>query len=128
MYLFPGIMITGAVVIAFTFFSLTMLGWCTYTHHIPSLPTTVVSFDDRLSPCMNLESHSITFQYKAAEGTVSQTECVICLTGFEEKESVRKLHKCTHIFHTSCIDKWLGSHSGCPLCRTQVDKVASPND
>ncbi|KAL5160615.1 RING-H2 finger protein ATL52 [Glycine soja] len=63
---------------------------------------------------------------KAAEGT-NQTECVICLTSFEEEESVRKLHTCRHIFHTSCIDKWLGSHSGCPLCRTQIDKVNSPN-
>ncbi|ESW07465.1 hypothetical protein PHAVU_010G132300 [Phaseolus vulgaris] len=71
-------------------------------------------------------SHSITFHYKAAEGT-NQTECVICLTSFEEEESVRKLHTCKHIFHTLCIDKWLGSHSGCPLCRTQIDKVNSQN-
>ncbi|KAG4937877.1 hypothetical protein JHK84_044124 [Glycine max] len=87
---------------------------------------TGLSFDDKFSPCRSLESHSITFHYKAAEGT-NQTECVICLTSFEEEDSVWKLHTCRHIFHTSCIYKWLASHFGCPLCRTQIDKVNSPN-
>ncbi|XP_020219623.1 E3 ubiquitin-protein ligase RING1-like [Cajanus cajan] len=128
MSLYPGILIIGALVISFTFFTLTMLGWCTRTSHMPSLPTTGTSFDDKFSPCMSLESHSITFQYKAAEGNINQNECVICLTPFEEEDSVRKLHTCKHIFHTSCIDKWLGSHSGCPLCRTQIDKVTSPDN
>ncbi|KAK7349286.1 hypothetical protein VNO77_06536 [Canavalia gladiata] len=129
MELYPGLMIIGALIISFTFFTLTMLGWCTHTNHIPPIPATDVSSYDKFSPCLSLESRSITFQYKeaeAAEGT-NQTECVICLTTFEEGESVRKLHTCKHMFHTSCIDKWLGSHSGCPLCRTQIDGVASPN-
>ncbi|KAH1204414.1 hypothetical protein AAZX31_16G005200 [Glycine max] len=101
MELYPGLLIAGTLVISFTFFTLTKLGW-------------------------SLESHSITFHYKAAEGT-NQTECVICLTSFEEEDSVWKLHTCRHIFHTSCIYKWLASHFGCPLCRTQIDKVNSPN-
>lgn len=132
MYLIPGILIIGALVIAFTFFSLTMLGFCKLTNNTTFLPTTDVSFDDnKLSPCMSLDSHSVTFLYNddaaAAEGT-NQTECVICLTAFQGDESVRKLHTCKHMFHTSCIDKWLGSHSGCPLCRSQIDQVTSPND
>ncbi|KAK7381829.1 hypothetical protein VNO80_00377 [Phaseolus coccineus] len=126
MDLYPGFLVIGTLVISFTFFTLIMLGWCLDINHIRSLPTTVLSFDDKFSPCMSLESHSITFHYKAAEGT-NQTECVICLTSFEEEESVRKLHTCKHIFHTFCINKWLGSHSGCPLCRTQIDKVNSQN-
>ena len=126
MELYPWLLITGTLVISFTFFTLTMLGWCINTNHTRSLPPAGLSFDNKFSPCMSSESHSITFHYKAAEGT-NQTECVICLTSFEEEESVRKPHTCRHIFHTSCIDKWLGSHSGCPLCRTQIDKVNSPN-
>jgi len=126
MDLYPWFLIFGTLAISFTFFTFIMLGWCLDTNHIRSLPTTGLSFDDKFSPCKSLESHSITFHYKAAEGT-NQTECVICLTSFEEEESVRKLHTCKHIFHTFCIDKWLGSHSGCPLCRTQIDKVSSLN-
>jgi len=129
MYILPGIIITGALVIAFTFFILTMLGWCRLTNHDSNLPTTVISSNDKFSACMSLESHSITFLYNEADAAqdVNQTECVICLTVFQEDESVRKLHTCKHVFHTSCIDKWLASHLGCPLCRSQIDQVTSPN-
>nr|XP_004510497.1 RING-H2 finger protein ATL52-like [Cicer arietinum] len=131
MYILPGILIIGALVIALALFSITMLGWCKFINHATTLPTTGISYDDKLSACMSLESHSITFMYKeadhAAQGIMNQTECVICLTVFQEDESVRKLHTCKHVFHTSCIDKWLGSRSGCPLCRSQIDRVTSPN-
>ncbi|MED6210197.1 hypothetical protein PIB30_061913 [Stylosanthes scabra] len=127
-----GILIVGALIIAFTFFSFTMLGWCSHTSDmpVPHQGPPGIYFDDKFSGCgASLESHSVTFQYKlggAVDGR-SQTECVICLAQFEEEESVRKLHSCRHIFHTSCIDRWLGSHTGCPLCRSQIDQSASPN-
>ncbi|XP_057452994.1 RING-H2 finger protein ATL39-like [Lotus japonicus] len=127
MFPFPAILILGAFLIALTFFTLTMLGWCCNTNPFSPPPP---SFADKISGFMSLESHSITFMYKEAEAATTegtnQTECVICLTAFQEDESVRKLHSCKHIFHTCCIDKWLGSQTGCPLCRTQIDKVASP--
>ncbi|KAK7255686.1 hypothetical protein RIF29_29103 [Crotalaria pallida] len=125
---YPAILIVGALVISFTFFSFTMFGWCTRSNDTSFLPTTGLNFDDKFSVCTTLESHSITYHYKAAEEAAKATnmsECVICLTAFEEEESVRKLHNCKHVFHTSCIDQWLSSHSGCPLCRTQIDKVNS---
>ncbi|CAI8607928.1 unnamed protein product [Vicia faba] len=129
MYLPIGILIIGVPVIAFIFFSLTMLGWCKITNHESTLPTTGITFDEKLSACMSLESHSITFMYKEGEDAkgINQTECVICLTVFREDESVRKLHTCKHMFHTSCIDKWLCSRSGCPLCRMQIDQITLPN-
>jgi hypothetical protein len=130
MYVLPGIIIIGSIVIAFIFFRLTMQGWCNLINHEPTLPTTVISYDAKFSACKSLESHSITFMYKegdAAQQGINQTECVICLTVFQEDESVRKLHSCKHVFHTSCIDKWLGSHLGCPLCRSKIDQVTSTN-
>ncbi|KAI9113686.1 hypothetical protein K1719_014937 [Acacia pycnantha] len=45
------------------------------------------------------------------------TECVICLSEFNNGERVRILPKCNHGFHVKCIDKWLSSHSSCPKCR-----------
>ncbi|XP_050218935.1 RING-H2 finger protein ATL74-like [Mercurialis annua] len=45
------------------------------------------------------------------------TDCPICLGEFAEGENVRMLPKCKHGFHVKCIDKWLYSHSTCPLCR-----------
>ncbi|KAI4355498.1 hypothetical protein L6164_004264 [Bauhinia variegata] len=123
-----GILIVGALVIALIFFGLTMLGCCTCIR-TSSLPTAQV--DDKISGCKSyLESHSLTFLYKkAAGGSVEgtdQTECSICLTAFEEDDCVRQLSSCKHMFHKVCIDQWLSFHSGCPICRTKIDKVDPP--
>ncbi|XP_051126464.1 RING-H2 finger protein ATL3-like [Andrographis paniculata] len=45
------------------------------------------------------------------------TECAICLADFADGEQVRVLPQCGHVFHVTCIDTWLGSHSSCPSCR-----------
>lgn len=127
------ILIVAALIAALLFFSLTMLSWCTYRSIdlIQSIPSTTANLplDNKLQCCSkSLESHSKTFQYKVAEtvqGT-DQTECIVCLTPFEEGDSVRQLHSCKHIFHMICIDTWLASHSACPLCRNQIDHVPSP--
>ncbi|KAK6725472.1 hypothetical protein RB195_004042 [Necator americanus] len=47
--------------------------------------------------------------------------CTVCLCEFETGEEVRNL-RCTHIFHVSCIDKWLVYNKKCPVCRLDVDK------
>lgn len=139
---FIPILTIASLVIAIIFFSISILGWCTYRSLsvIQTLPrtssTTHIPFDsNKFSPGISLDSHSMTFQYhKSAESSSvqqkeanshHQTECIICLAPFEEEESVRQLHSCKHIFHTPCIDVWLGSHSGCPLCRTQIDQMPS---
>ncbi|OWM88276.1 RING-H2 finger protein ATL52-like [Punica granatum] len=58
-------------------------------------------------------------KYKRGAGMVEGT-CSVCLSEFQEDESVRLLPKCTHAFHVPCIDTWLKSHSNCPLCRSEV--------
>ncbi|KAI4329144.1 hypothetical protein L6164_021440 [Bauhinia variegata] len=122
-----GISIAGVLVLALAFFSLTMLGCCSCSR-TSSLPTRQAN--EKSSGCKSLESHSITFQYKKDAGSVQgthHTDCSICLTAFEEDDCMRQLSNCKHIFHKVCIDQWLASHSGCPLCRTKIDKVDSPN-
>lgn len=37
------------------------------------------------------------------------------------EENVRVLPKCNHGFHLECIDKWLVSHSSCPMCRHSMN-------
>lgn len=45
-------------------------------------------------------------------------DCVICLSEFEERETVKMIPYCRHVFHPECIDTWLESHVSCPLCRS----------
>lgn len=64
---------------------------------------------------------SITLcKYRKDEGLIDGTECSVCLSEFEEDESLRLLPKCSHAFHVPCIDTWLRSHKNCPLCRAPI--------
>ncbi|KAK4356287.1 hypothetical protein RND71_025258 [Anisodus tanguticus] len=60
------------------------------------------------------------FKYKKDETLIEGTDCSVCLTEFEEDESLRLLPKCSHAFHIPCIDTWLRSHKNCPLCRAPI--------
>lgn len=52
--------------------------------------------------------------------------CVVCLSEFEEKETVKAIPACGHVFHPVCIDVWLSCHGSCPLCRsTQLFALSS---
>ncbi|EEF48567.1 ring finger protein, putative [Ricinus communis] len=73
--------------------------------------------------------NSITVcKYKKGEGLIEGTECSVCLSEFQQDETLRLLPKCNHAFHISCIDTWLRSHTNCPLCRAHIvhDPVPTP--
>ncbi|KAI9087137.1 hypothetical protein K1719_030901 [Acacia pycnantha] len=59
-------------------------------------------------------------KYKKGDGLVEGTDCSVCLSEFQDCESLRLLPKCNHAFHLPCIDTWLRSHSSCPLCRSNI--------
>ncbi|KAL2241038.1 RING-H2 finger protein ATL52-like [Sesamum indicum] len=68
---------------------------------------------------------SITmFKYKKDQGLTEETDCSVCLSEFQEDESIRLLPKCSHAFHGPCIDTWLRSHKNCPVCRAPVSSEA----
>ncbi|KAK2969017.1 hypothetical protein RJ640_007882 [Escallonia rubra] len=46
-------------------------------------------------------------------------ECVVCLEDWEVGERVKEM-PCKHKFHDKCIDKWLGIHGSCPVCRYKM--------
>ncbi|GAB4844983.1 hypothetical protein Ancab_038376 [Ancistrocladus abbreviatus] len=65
--------------------------------------------------------NSITaVRYKRGDGLIEGTECSVCLSEFQEGETLRLLPKCNHAFHIWCIDTWLRSHTNCPLCRAGI--------
>ncbi|KAK0589858.1 hypothetical protein LWI29_019370 [Acer saccharum] len=59
-------------------------------------------------------------KYKSGDGLVEGTECSVCLSDFQEDETLRLLPKCNHAFHAPCIDTWLRSHTNCPMCRAPI--------
>ncbi|KAK1257315.1 E3 ubiquitin-protein ligase ATL42 [Acorus gramineus] len=61
------------------------------------------------------------FRFSSLKGSREGLECAVCLSRFEDTEVLRLLPKCKHAFHIDCVDKWLESHSSCPLCRCKVD-------
>ncbi|KAJ1259438.1 hypothetical protein BS78_10G155300 [Paspalum vaginatum] len=65
------------------------------------------------------------YRYNQVSGGGSD-ECSVCLGEINQKETVKRLPACTHLFHEGCIDVWLRSHRTCPVCRTPVDAVAVP--
>jgi hypothetical protein len=54
------------------------------------------------------------------------SECAICLTEFEDGESVRVLPGCGHGFHGVCVDAWLRTRASCPSCRAAIVAVEPP--
>lgn len=47
-----------------------------------------------------------------------QSDCAVCLSDFEEGETVKVIPLCRHVFHPECVDTWLSSHVSCPVCRS----------
>ena len=62
-------------------------------------------------------------EYRGRDEHGNQTECVICLEGFEDGDMCRELCTCKHTFHKQCLDKWLAIKWHCPLCRSSVNVV-----
>jgi len=42
--------------------------------------------------------------------------CAVCLCNYEDDDVLIQL-PCEHLFHESCISRWLSQDSSCPQCR-----------
>ncbi|CAL9771504.1 unnamed protein product [Musa acuminata subsp. burmannicoides] len=62
---------------------------------------------------------------KAGKGAL---ECAVCLSEFEDDEELRLLPRCSHVFHSDCIDAWLASHVTCPVCRANLAEQAADDN
>ncbi|KAK8523125.1 hypothetical protein V6N13_113082 [Hibiscus sabdariffa] len=45
--------------------------------------------------------------------------CCICLTSYVDDDVLKEL-SCSHVFHKSCVDKWLKMKALCPLCKCTI--------
>ncbi|XP_042489873.1 E3 ubiquitin-protein ligase ATL6-like [Macadamia integrifolia] len=59
-------------------------------------------------------AYSSVKDHKLGKGAL---ECAVCLSEFEDEDTLRLLPKCDHVFHPDCIDAWLSKRTTCPVCR-----------
>jgi len=66
--------------------------------------------------CTTVEASA---EYDADEASLER-ECVICMA--DMRKASRTTPPCGHMFHTSCLKRWLREHSPhtCPTCRRPV--------
>jgi len=50
----------------------------------------------------------------------SNEECAICQENMGADVSLRRINRCRHTFHQSCIDTWFQSSVTCPICRIDI--------
>lgn len=48
----------------------------------------------------------------------SDHTCPICMCDFNSSSVYSRMTRCTHIYHTDCIQAWYDRSSTCPICRT----------
>ncbi len=61
-----------------------------------------------------------TAYHQVTPGEEGKETCSICVDEFVNGVSIKTL-PCNHIFHSECINEWLGSYSSlCPLCKIDV--------
>mmetsp|Transcript_47436 Transcript_47436/g.88764 ORF Transcript_47436/g.88764 Transcript_47436/m.88764 type:complete len:283 (+) Transcript_47436:39-887(+) len=46
-------------------------------------------------------------------------ECALCLDEYVPGDCVTRLN-CFHVFHTACLDPWLGKNATCPSCKLDL--------
>mmetsp|Transcript_32480 Transcript_32480/g.45274 ORF Transcript_32480/g.45274 Transcript_32480/m.45274 type:complete len:215 (+) Transcript_32480:192-836(+) len=63
---------------------------------------------------------------KLKDSGSSGETCVICFDEYEAGDLLRVLPRCKHLFHISCVDKWIYESAdysrpvSCPMCKTQL--------
>ncbi|XP_040995188.1 RING-H2 finger protein ATL70-like [Juglans microcarpa x Juglans regia] len=58
------------------------------------------------------------------KGASADSSCAICLVEYKEKDMLRLLPDCEHLFHLSCIDPWMRLHPTCPICRRNISDIS----
>ncbi|CAI8607029.1 unnamed protein product [Vicia faba] len=66
------------------------------------------------SPVIGVQEHVTT------STTDAESICCICLVHLSNASSTPIRLRCSHLFHTECIQKWVNIRQTCPLCRADV--------
>lgn len=61
------------------------------------------------------------FQYKHVKkySIIKEDKCAICLQKYKGVDIIKEF-PCKHIFHKTCILRWIKSSNKCPLCKYDI--------
>eukprot|EP00747_Dinoflagellata_sp_TGD_P219925 gnl/TRDRNA2_/TRDRNA2_91951_c0_seq1.p1 gnl/TRDRNA2_/TRDRNA2_91951_c0~~gnl/TRDRNA2_/TRDRNA2_91951_c0_seq1.p1 ORF type:complete len:217 (-),score=41.92 gnl/TRDRNA2_/TRDRNA2_91951_c0_seq1:147-797(-) len=77
--------------------------------------------DEGMKKARTLSAGAALTLPRASSSASNGEACGVCLCEFDDDEDVRLLPACSHMYHASCIERWLtGSKASCPLCGTEV--------
>ena len=68
---------------------------------------------------LSIEDMNQLFPEIIYDGNCKENVCSICLDNFSGPDKIRKL-KCSHLFHSKCIDEWVAIHASCPMCKSNL--------
>ena len=95
-----------------------------FLNMMPSLNDLEATMNDQLGLSkedLNRISKKIyTKGYRMFLSLSQQQLCPICFEDYKVGEEVSVLPVCSHMFHSRCIEKWLGQNPLCPMCRNNI--------
>ncbi|KAJ1554027.1 hypothetical protein HK096_005297, partial [Nowakowskiella sp. JEL0078] len=91
----------------------------------PLTARAVSSFSNQQSASEMLERRiSMASVISTTISAIGADTCAVCMEDYLDGDMLREL-PCKHLFHSTCIDKWLTSRSvQCPLCKQEAGPVA----
>ena len=66
-----------------------------------------------------LELDEFQFKHLKKYSALTEDKCPICLQKYKSADIIKEF-PCKHIFHKTCIFKWLKASNVCPLCKHDI--------
>nr|ABK25306.1 unknown [Picea sitchensis] len=77
--------------------------------------------DEEQRRVLRLETFGVIQEDLGDELKSNDGVCAVCLSEFAMDEKVLLLTKCCHVYHETCLTKWLDvQQKSCPLCRSPL--------
>ena len=61
-------------------------------------------------------------KYDTIKSNIENKECYICLESFSNNSDVYNLCNDKHLFHKTCLDRWIKININCPVCNENITK------
>lgn len=70
----------------------------------------------------------LELRVRTATKSDEQEACTICQDQYAVGRSTVMQLPCGHVFHPTCVNHWLGSHTTCPVCRADCNVALQQGD